>query len=53
MKPKKVNGRLILQEIKFEQYLEKKVIVNNKTSSKVTLPKDWEGKKVCIVLLEE
>ncbi len=43
-------GRLIIREIKFSQLLERRVIKNNRSSGKVTLPKHLIGKKVYIVI---
>jgi putative transposon-encoded protein len=43
-----VNGKLILEEKKFNRILEKVVIKNNDSSGKITLPKDLIGKKVFV-----
>lgn len=53
MKLTKTNGSLVLQEVKFENYLKKRVISNNKTSGKITLPKSLVGKEVYIIVPEE
>ncbi len=53
MKLKKTNGTLILQEVKFENYLKKRVISNNKTSGKITLPRSLVSKEVYIIIPEE
>lgn len=50
---KQTNGRLVLSEIAFKEYMEKKVIKNNETSCKITVPKSWEGKKVYVILAKE
>jgi len=52
MKDKKVNGTLILEEIKFGRIIERTVRTNNKTSGKVTLPSDLVGKTVYIIVPE-
>ena len=43
-------GLLILDKIEFNAYTEKEVMKNNDSSGKVTLPKNWIGKKVYIVV---
>ena len=53
MKLNKTKGTLIIKEIPFEKYLKKKVISNNKSSGKITLPKYLIGKEVYIVLVDE
>lgn len=53
MNSNKVKGRLILKEVEFNEIIERKVIKNNESSCKVTLPKNWEGKKVYVVLKDE
>lgn len=45
---KKVNGKIILEERNFNKILEKRVIKNNNSSGKITLPKDLIGKKVIV-----
>lgn len=47
-KIKIVSGEVVLKKIKFNRCLEKVVGKNNETSSKISLPKDLEGKKVLI-----
>ena len=47
-KIKIVNGEVVLKKIKFNRCIEKIVGANNETSSKISLPKDLEGKKVLI-----
>lgn len=49
----KTNGRLILKEIVFDNCWQRTVSKNNKTSGKVTLPKELIGKKVYVVLYKE
>lgn len=46
-------GLLIIDSVEFNQLREKIVIRNNDTSGKVTLPKDWIGKKVYVTLVED
>lgn len=46
-------GLLILEHIEFSDLKEKRVIKNNKTSSKITLPKNWVNKKVYVALVED
>lgn len=52
---KKLNrkGLLILQQIEFDDAKERIVIKNNESSGKITLPRNWIGKKVYAVLTEE
>ena len=45
---KSVNGKIILEEKKFNRIIEKIVIKNNDSSGKITLPKDLIGKKVFV-----
>lgn len=47
-KIKSVNGRIILEEKKFNHIVEKVVIKNNDSSGKVTLPKDLIGKRIFV-----
>lgn len=49
----KTKGRLILKEISFDHVEKRKVGKNNTTSGKVTLPKEWIGKQVYVVLAED
>ena len=46
-------GSIILKEKNYNRLIEKSVYSNNDSSSKVLLPKSLEGKKVCVVWLEE
>jgi len=48
-KIRKVEGRIVLKEVRFSRILERSVIKNNATSGKVTVPKDLIGKKVYVV----
>lgn len=50
MKISKKKGILILEQISFEDAYKKKVIKNNDTSGKVTLPKELIGKEVYIIV---
>lgn len=52
-KSQNISGTLILEKIEFSKCVHKKVISNNKTSSKVTVPKEWEGKEVYVILKEK
>lgn len=45
---KTVNGKLILEEKKFNRIVDKLVMKNNNSSGKITLPKDLIGKKVFV-----
>lgn len=47
---KKKKGILIIEQIQFEDAFKKRVIKNNDTSGKITLPKDLIGKEVYIVV---
>ncbi|MEA1924871.1 MAG: DUF2080 family transposase-associated protein [Candidatus Altiarchaeota archaeon] len=49
---KKVKGRLILEEIAFDDAVKRTVHKSNKSSGKITLPKEWIDKKVYVVLIE-
>lgn len=54
MNVRKIKGTLVLQkQIDFDLVYERNVIKNNKTSCKVTLPKNLEGKKVYVILTKE
>jgi len=44
------NAKLTLQEIPIKRVLVRKVLKNNKTSGKITVPKDLVGKEVYIVI---
>ena len=48
----KTKGRLILKEIRFDQAYKRTAIKNNKTSCKVTLPRELEGKTVYVIVDE-
>lgn len=45
-----VNGTLIIEQISFRRILVRRAVKNNDTSSKISLPKDFEGKEVFIIL---
>lgn len=45
---KSVNGKIILEEKKFNRIVNKIVMKNNDSSGKITLPKDLIGKKVFV-----
>lgn len=47
---RKVDGTLVLEKIDFNRVLTRRVQKNNKTSSKVTLPADLEGKEVYVIV---
>ena len=49
IKPQKVNGTLIIDQVTFSRILEREVIKNNDTSGKVIMPKVLIGKKVRVV----
>jgi len=46
-------GLLILNQIEFVNCVKRVPIKNNQTSAKVTVPKDWIGKTVYIILKKE
>ncbi len=48
-----VSGKLTLKDIEYEQLLERKVSKNNASSGKITVPKDYIGKWVFVVLPKE
>ncbi len=50
MKIEHTKGTLNLKEIKFENYLKKIPIKNNKSSTKITLPKSLLGKTVYVII---
>jgi putative transposon-encoded protein len=47
---KKVNGKIVMEEIKFNRVLERKVSKNNGTSGKLSVPRNLIGKKVLIII---
>ena len=49
----KTKGRLILKEIQFDQVYKRRATRNNDTSSKITLPKELEGKTVYVIVEPE
>lgn len=50
MKDKKVNGTLIIEKIDFKRMIERTVHKSNKSSGKITLPKELVGKKVIVII---
>jgi putative transposon-encoded protein len=46
-------GRIEINNIEFDQLLERKVARNNTSSGKVTIPKEYIGKRVYVVLPKE
>ena len=50
---KKIEGNIILKSKKFNRLIERKVIKNNDTSGKITVPTPLINKSVCVVWLEE
>lgn len=44
---------IILKSIEYSEIKKRKVSKNNDTSGKVTLPKNWIGKKVYVALVED
>ena len=46
---KKVDGKIILEERKFNRIVDKTVMKNNDSSGKITLPKNLIGEKVYVV----
>ena len=45
---RKVDGKIILKEKKFNRIMDKVVIKNNDSSGKITLPKNLIGKKILV-----
>jgi len=43
-------GLIILNQVEFDAYTEREVFKNNDTSGKITLPKNWIGKKVYVMI---
>jgi len=43
-------GLIILNQVEFDAYTERKVIKNNDSSGKITLPKKWINKKVYVMI---
>ena len=48
-----VSGKITLRDIEYERLLERRVSRNNSSSGKVTLPKDYIGKRVYVVIPKE
>jgi putative transposon-encoded protein len=48
-----VSGKLTLRDIEYERLLERKVFKNNASSGKITVPKDYIGKRVYVVVPKE
>ena len=48
-----VYGKITLRDIEYDQLLERKVSRNNASSGKVTVPKDYIGKRVYVVVPKE
>ena len=48
-----VSGKITLRDIEYEQILERRVSRNNASSGKVTVPKDYIGKRVYVVVAKE
>jgi putative transposon-encoded protein len=46
-------GRLMIREVEFEDLLKRRVIDNNETSGKVTLPKHFVGRTVYVMIAQE
>lgn len=53
MTEKSVKGRLILKEVSFDKLWIRKVIKNNETSGKVSLPKKLIDKEVYVIIKED
>ena len=47
------SGKLTLRDIEYEQLLERKVSKNNASSGKITMPKEYIGKRVYVVVPKE
>ncbi len=50
---KKIKGELTLEKINFDRVLYKKVTKSNERGSKISVPKELEGKYVYIVIPKE
>ena len=48
-----VSGKITLRDIEYDQLLERLVSRNNASSGKVTVPKDYIGKRVYVVVPKE
>ena len=48
-----VSGKITLRDIVYDQLIERKVYRNNASSGKVTVPKDYIGKRVYVVVPKE
>lgn len=48
-----VSGKITLRDIEYDQLLERRVSRNNASSGKVTLPKDYIGRRVYVVVPRE
>ena len=49
----KKSGRLVLKEIEFNSCVKRKVGKHNSSAGKITLPKDWIGEEVYVILVKE
>ena len=50
MKKQKKNCSLIIEPINFDDAFKRKVMKNNETSGKVTVPKELIGKEVYVIV---
>lgn len=49
----KHKGLLVLKQVEFDDYLKRRVHKSNKTSGKITVPTNWIGKQVYVILTEQ
>ena len=50
---KKINGELVLDKIEFNRVLYRKALKSNSRGAKVSIPKEYEGKYVYIIIPKE
>ena len=48
-----VSGKITLRDIEYDQLLERRVHRNNASSGKVSVPKDYIGKRVYVIFPKE
>ena len=48
-----VSGKITLRDIEYDQLLERKVHRNNSSSGKVSVPKNYIGKRVYVIIPKE
>jgi putative transposon-encoded protein len=53
MKDRKINGKLFLNEIDFDECLKCKVLNAGGTSARINIPRSWIGKTVYVIHVKE